>query len=128
MTAMEPVARHVTEFLRLLDAKDDLGLLDLMTEDAQVVDEITRRWYRGKREIEPALREVFSRLADVHSSAMDVRSVRWVDTEVETFLLHQTYELDGVTYEVTSPTCLVWRRTPAGWRLAVSESIPTLVT
>jgi ketosteroid isomerase-like protein len=128
MTAIEPVAWHGAEYLRMLDAKDDTGILALMTEDAQVVDEITRRWHRGRHEIGLALREIFSRLSDVHSTAEDMHSVRWGDLEVETFLLHQAYELDGTTYSVVSPTCLLWRRTADGWRLALMESIPTTVT
>jgi ketosteroid isomerase-like protein len=128
MTAIAPVTWHGAEYLRLLDAKDEPGILALMTEDAQIVDEITRRWYRGKHEIGLALREIFSRLSDVHSTAEDMHSVRWGDTEVETFLLHQAYDLDGATCSVISPTCLLWRRTTEGWKLALMESIPTTVT
>lgn len=43
MTAIAPVTWHGAEYLRLLDAKDEPGILALMTEDAQIVDEITRR-------------------------------------------------------------------------------------
>ena len=127
MTAITPVAWHGGEYLRMLDAKDDTGIVALLTEDAQFVDEITRRWHRGRHEIGVAMRETFSRLSDVHSTAEDMHVTRWGDTEVETFLLHQAYELDGVTYSVISPTCLLWRRTPEGWRLALMESIPTTV-
>ncbi len=128
MTAIAPVAGHGAEYLRMLDAKDEPGILALMTDDAQVVDEITRRWYRGKHQIGLALREIFSRLADIHSTAEDMHSARWGDVEVETFLLHQVYDLDGATCSVVSPTCLLWRRTTEGWKLALIESIPTTVT
>ena len=128
MTTIAPVAWHGADYLRMLDAKDDTGITALLTEDAQIVDEITRRWHRGRHEIGLALREVFSRLSDVQSTAEDMHSVRWGDVEVETFLLHQAYELDGATCSVVSPTCLVWRRTAEGWRLALMESIPTTVT
>lgn len=50
MAAIAPVAWHGAEYMRMLDATDDTGILALMTEDTQVVDEITRRWYRGKHE------------------------------------------------------------------------------
>jgi len=50
MAAIAPVAWHGAEYMRMLDARDDTGILALMTEDTQVVDEITRRWYRGKHE------------------------------------------------------------------------------
>ncbi len=125
MTSIAPVPTHGAEYLRLLDSKDDAGLINLMTEDAQVVDEITRRWHRGRHEIGAALRMIFSSVSDVHSTAEDVNVTRWADTEVETFILHQVYELDGATVRVISPTCLIWRRTPAGWKLALMQSVPT---
>lgn len=125
MTTIAPVPTHGAEYLRLLDAKDDAGLVALMTDDAQVVDEITRRWHRGRHEIGAALRMIFSRVSDVQSTAEDVHVTRWADVEVETFILHQVYELDGVTTRVVSPTCLIWRRTPAGWKLALMQSVPT---
>ena len=128
MISIAPVAGHGAEYLRMLDAKDEPGILALMADDAQIVDEITRRWYRGKHQIGLALREIFSRLADIQSRAEDMHSVRWDDVEVETFLLHQVYDLDGATCSVVSPTCLLWRRTPEGWKLALMESIPTTVT
>jgi len=125
MTSIAPVPTHGAEDLRLLDSKDDVGLLNLMTDDAQVVDEITRRWHRGRHDIGAALRMIFSRVSDVQSTAEDIHVTRWADVEVETFILHQVYELDGVTTRVVSPTCLIWRRTPVGWRLALMQSIPT---
>lgn len=125
MTPIAPVATHGAEYLRMLDAKDDAGLLDLMTEDAQVVDEITRHWHRGRHEIGAALRMIFSQLSDIQSSAEDVHVTRWADVEVETFILHQAYDQDGAPCRVVSPTCLIWRRTSAGWKLALMQSIPT---
>lgn len=125
MPAIAPVATHGAEYLRMLDTKDDVGILDLLTEDAQVVDEITRRWHRGRHEIGAALRMIFSRVSDVHSTVDDIHVTRWADVEIETFVLHQVYELDGATCRVVSPTCLIWRRTPAGWKLALMQSVPT---
>lgn len=125
MPSIGHVPTHGAEYLRLLDAKDDVGIVDLLTEDAQVVDEITRRWHRGRHEIGAALRMIFSRVSDIKSTAEDIYVTRWADVEVETFILRQVYDLDGVTTRVVSPTCLIWRRTPAGWKLALMQSIPT---
>jgi len=125
MPSIGHVPTHGAEYLRLLDAKDDVGIVDLLTEDAQVVDEITRRWHRGRHEIGAALRMIFSRVSDIKSTAEDIYVTRWADVEVETFILRQVYDLDGVTTRVVSPTCLIWRRTPAGWRLALMQSVPT---
>ncbi len=125
MTSITPVATHGAEYLRMLDAKDEAAIRDLLTDDAQLVDEITRRWVRGPSAIGVALRTIFSRVSDVHSTAEDVHVTRWGDVEIETFVLGQVYDLDGVTTRVVSPTTLVWRRTPAGWKLALIQSLPT---
>ncbi len=125
---MTSPSRPVTmgaEYLRLLDAKDEVAIHDLLAEDAQLVDEITRKWIRGRDAIGVVLRELFTRVSDIHSAAEDVHVRRWADVEVETFVLRQVYDLDGTTCWVVSPTTLVWRRTGHQWRLAVIESIPT---
>jgi ketosteroid isomerase-like protein len=124
MTSITPVAMHGAEYLRMLDAKDEVGIRALLTTTLHV-DEITRQWRRGPSAIGAELRALFSRVSDVQSTATDVHVVRWGDVEVETFELHQVYELDGVTTRVVSPTTLIWRRTPDGWRLALIQSIPT---
>jgi ketosteroid isomerase-like protein len=113
------------EYLRLLDAKDEAGIFSLLADDAQVVDELTRRWVRGRHAIGAALRELFTRVTDLQSTAEDVHVVRWGDIEVETFTLRQVYDLDDVTCWVVSPTTLVWRRIDHAWRLALLSSIPT---
>ncbi len=125
MARTDPAATRVAEYLRMLDAKDEVGIRAMLADDAQLVDEVTRRWVRGPDMIGAALRSIFSRLADVQSSAEDIHVMRWIDVEIETFVLHQVYELDGATTRVVAPTTLIWHRTPGGWRLALIQSIPT---
>ena len=114
------------EFLRLIDAKDETGIAHLLAEDAQLVDETTRRWIRGREAIGAALREQLSRIADIQSTAREVHVERWGDVEVETFILHQVYDLDDAPCYEVSPTTLIWRRIDRSWRLAVIDAIPTI--
>ncbi len=125
MTTPTLQATMGAEYLRLLDAKDESGIYGLLAEDAQVVDEITRRWVRGRDEIGVALRNLFTRVSDIHSVAEDVHVERWGDAEVETFILRQVYDLDGATCWVVAPTTIIWRRSDHHWRLALLQSIPT---
>lgn len=123
MVRIAPVATHGAEYLRMLDAKAEPSITALLTDDAQFVDELTGGWVRGRQAVGAALRSIFSRVSDVHSTARDMQADRWGDVEVETFVLSQVYDLDGRTMHVESPTTLVWTRTPAGWRLAVIQSV-----
>ncbi len=113
------------EYLRLLDAKDEAAIHRLLAEDAQLVDEATRMWVRGRDAIGAALREQFTRVADVHSTAEDVHVERWGDVELETFTLRQVYDLDDAPCYAVAPTTLVWRRIDHEWRLAIVDSVPT---
>ena len=99
-----------TEYLRLLEAKDEVGIFDLLADDAQIVDELTRRWVRGRHPIGVALREFFTRVTDVQATAEDVHVMRWGDTQVETFTLHLVYDLDEASCWSASPTTLIWHR------------------
>jgi ketosteroid isomerase-like protein len=114
-----------TEYLRLLEAKDETGIFDLLAEDAQIVDELTRRWVRGRHPIGAAMRELFTRVTDIHSTAEDVHVMRWGDVQVETFTLHQVYDLDESSVWAVSPTTLVWHRVDHAWKLALMASIAT---
>lgn len=113
------------EFLRLLDAKDESGIVQLLADDAQLVDETTRRWIRGRDAIGAALRIQLSHMADIHSTAEEVHVERWGDVLVETFVLRQVCDLDEAPCYEVSPTTLVWRRIDRAWRLAVIDAIPT---
>jgi hypothetical protein len=120
-----PLTRGV-EFLRMLDAKDEPAIEGILAEDAQLVDEITRKWTRGRAEISRILRDQLTHRTDVHSSVEDVHVQRWGDVEVETFVLRQVYDLDDDPCWVVSPTILVWRRIAGEWKLEVIQSIPTI--
>lgn len=119
-----PLTRGV-EFLRMLDAKDEPAIEAVLAEDAQLVDEATRRWLRGRAAIGVALRDQFTHLADIHSAVEDVHVERWGDVEVETFVLRQVYDLDDDPVWLVSPTTLVWRRIDGAWRLELIHSVPT---
>lgn len=114
------------QFLRLIDAKDETSIAQLLAEDAQLVDETTRQWVRGREAIGAALRDQLSRIADIQSTAGDVHVERWGDVEVETFILHQVYDLDDAPCYEVSPTTLIWRRIDRTWKLAVIDTVPTL--
>jgi ketosteroid isomerase-like protein len=114
-----------TEYLRLLEAKDEAGIFDLLADDAQVVDELTRRWVRDRHQIGAALREFFTRVTDIQATAEDVHVMRLGDIQVETFTLHQVYDLDEASCWVVSPTTLIWHRVDHAWKLSLISSIPT---
>ncbi len=110
--------------LRLLDAMELESLSAMLTEDAQSVDEITRRWTRGREAIDAYLEQLRDTVSDVHSQARDLRTVSWTDTGIVTFVLEQTYMLKGAQQTLTAPTSIVFRRIGEDWKIALIHTVP----
>ena len=120
----DSAARRTSEFFRLLDAKDEAGLRAQWVDDPQATDEITRGWLRGRIPLEDYFQDNFPHLSDIHSSidGLDVRT--WGDVEVQTYVLRQTYVLDGTRVQIVAPTTMIWRRVAGSWKVALFHSIP----
>jgi hypothetical protein len=110
--------------LRLLDAMELESLSAMLTEEAQSVDEITRRWTRGREAIDAYLEQLRDTVSDVHSRARDLRAVSWTDTGIVTFVLEQTYMLKGAQQTLTAPTSIVFRRIGDDWKVALIHTVP----
>ena len=109
---------------RALDTKDEVALLQLVDDDVQATDELMCGWVRGRHALEATLLQLFPRVADVHSTIVD-HTLRVYDRlEIETFMLRQSYLLDGIEQVIEAPTTIVWHPTPAGWRVALLHSVP----
>jgi ketosteroid isomerase-like protein len=115
------------EVRRLFDNFDRLDF-DAVTAtfatDVQGVDELSRRWMRGKGELTSYLEQMRPLLSNIKSSLSDVRAVTWGDAGVVTCWLEQTYNLEGRTDSISAPTTFVFRREGEQWRVALIHSIP----
>lgn len=116
--------RTARELLSALDIMDVERLLQLMAEDAQGVDEISRRWMRGRDEIEAYLRQVAAAITDIRTEIRDVDEREWGDTGVLTCWFEQDYTLEGVRQHISAPTTMVFRREGGAWKVALLHSIP----
>ena len=68
--------QEVHRLFELLDSMDIRGLSAMLTDDAQGIDEISRRWMRGKAalddyfaQLEGAVSEPKSQVSDLHAVA-----------------------------------------------------------
>jgi ketosteroid isomerase-like protein len=112
------------ELFQALDARDAERLVENMDADAQSVDENSRRWLRGRDELEGYLRQMFGMVTDVHTTLREVTEHIWDDTGVLTCWLEQRYTLDGNEQQVSAPTTIIFRRTADAWKLALFHSVP----
>jgi ketosteroid isomerase-like protein len=118
------LAGVASEFIAALDSLDVDGMMAQVAEGAQGVDELSRRWIRGRAEIDSYLRGLVSSVGDLHTELADVTENVWGETGVLTCWLDQRYTLDGQAQHVSAPTTIVFRREGGGWKLALFHSVP----
>lgn len=114
----------VRELFDALDRKDVQAITRNVADDAQGVDEISRRWMRGRAELETYISGLASMVDDVRSELNDVRESTVGDTGVVTCWLEQDYTLDGERHHVSAPTSVVFRRGGDGWEIVLFHSVP----
>ena len=119
-----PLEEVTGELMSALDAKDVDRIDRLATDDAQGVDELSRRWLRGRHELDAYLRQMMGAVADIRTELRDVEERVWGDAGVLTCWIDQDYTYDGKAQHVSAPTTIVLRREGGEWKVALFHSIP----
>jgi ketosteroid isomerase-like protein len=114
---------RTTEWFRLVDAKDETGLRAMLANDAQGVDEVTRRWVRDPAAIERYFHDLLPAISDMHSTVTDLESRSWGDLTVETSMVHQTAVFGGKSVDLDAPTTTIWRRQGDVWKLVLIHTV-----
>jgi ketosteroid isomerase-like protein len=114
----------VTDFFAALDSLDVGKMVEGITDDAQGVDEISRRWIRGKEDLSAYMRQLAGSVSGLRTEIGDVHSGIQGDVGVVTCWLDQTYMLEGQEQRVSAPTTIVFRREGDDWKLSLFHSVP----
>jgi ketosteroid isomerase-like protein len=114
----------VTDFLATLDSLNVDAMLQRLTDDAQGVDEISRRWIRGRADFSAYIRQLASSVSSVRTKATDVSESIFGDVGVVTCWLDQTYTLEGQEQSISAPTTIVFRNEDGDWKLSLFHSVP----
>ena len=120
----QELEQEARRLLDRLDAMDTEALGASFTDDAQGIDELTHGWRRGREAINAYLSELVGTVSDVRSRISDLHVTSWGDAGVVTFVLEQTYQMNGETQNLSAPTSLVFRRQDDGWKVALIHSAP----
>jgi ketosteroid isomerase-like protein len=118
------LTRAVEEFFSAFDRLDVSALSAMFTEDSQGVDELTRKWMRGKDAVEAYFREFGPALSDIRSQFSDVHEVNWGQTGVVTCWIEQDYKYQGTPIHFSGPGTVVLRNEGNAWRVALVHAVP----
>jgi uncharacterized protein (TIGR02246 family) len=113
-----------SDLLTALDAMDVDRLVESFTEEGQGVDELSRRWLRGRSEVDSYLRQLMGAVSGLRTELRDAEERVWGDVGILTCWLEQDYTLEGEAQHVSAPTTIVFRREGDNWKLALFHSIP----
>ena len=114
----------VSRLLEHLDAMELEALGGMVDDEVQGVDEIARRWMRGRPAIEGYFSQLQDTVSDVRSRMSDVQEDAWGDAGLVTFILDQTYTLDGQQQTISAPTSIVFRRRGSDWKIVLIHTVP----
>jgi ketosteroid isomerase-like protein len=112
------------DLMAALDSKDVDRIVESIGEDAQGVDEISRRWLRGGGELDSYLRQMVGAVSDVRSELRDAHERVWGDVGLLTCWLDQDYTFEGNAQHISAPTTIVFRREGGDWKVALFHSVP----
>jgi ketosteroid isomerase-like protein len=118
---LETVVRGVFEGV---DRKDFDAVLSVTDEDVQGVDEILRRWVRGRDAVDKQWREGLMLVEDIRTELRDASERVYGDVGVFTCWLEQDYMHDGEPQHVSGPATIVFRRRDDRWKIVLFHSIP----
>lgn len=107
-----------------LDSKDVDRIVGLVGQDAQGVDEISRRWLRGEGELDSYLRQMLGAVSGLRSELQDAQERVWGDVGVLTCWLDQDYTFEGNAQHISAPTTIVLRQEGGEWKVVLFHSIP----
>jgi hypothetical protein len=121
MAELESIVRRMFDGL----AKSDTEMLVAdIADDAQGVDEISRRWMRDPSEARNYARQLTQMTSDVYTEVNDVSETVWGDAGVLTCWIEQDYTLEGERRHISAPTTIVFRRDGGDWKMALFHSVP----
>ena len=109
---------------RAIDTQDAAAIAELLTDDAAMVDELSKGWVRGKARIRDFVGATFAAVDSISSALSDVVIRDSRDHATATFTLTQSYVLNGRQAAIVAPTSVMLERSGGSWLISVMHSVP----
>jgi ketosteroid isomerase-like protein len=114
----------VRELFDAVDRLDFVRALATLADDVQSVNEMSRRWLRGKDAKAASYEQIDGEMSDGRSELSDLHTRVWGDTALVTLWLEQDYTHNGTTQHVSAPSSFLLRRDGDAWKIVLIHSIP----
>jgi ketosteroid isomerase-like protein len=118
-----PLETVVRQMFTAFDSKNFRDAMRMFADDAQAVDEMTRKWIRGHKGIADYLAQLEPVIDDIRTEVEDVHEKVWDAVGLVTCWIEQDYTLEGKAQHVSSPTTVLLRRESSAWRIALVHAV-----
>jgi ketosteroid isomerase-like protein len=100
------------------------ALSSLFTDDAQGVDELSRKWMRGRQQMNAYFNQFGPMLSDIRSDLSDFHEMISGDLGVATLWAEQDYKVNGDPVHFSGPITMVFKREGGTWKATVVHAVP----
>jgi ketosteroid isomerase-like protein len=93
-------------------------------DDIQGVDEVSRKWLRGRDAADEHWRQGLMAVDDIRTELRDFSEMTFGEAGLVTYWMEQDYTLDGNAVHVSGPATAVFRRRGDEWKAVLFHSVP----
>lgn len=122
--ATSPQEQLVNDVFATLDRLQPEAFFEFFSDDVTIVDEISRKWLRGKEEAVATWTPIIAGMQSCKSVISDFHVDVAGDISIVTCMLDQTYVYDGQTTAITAPTTCLVRMDDGALKLILVHTIP----
>ena len=120
---------EATEVARTLIAKFDAldfeGITAMGADDMQGVDEISRKWIRGKDNLSVYFGQLKEMgVSDVHSELSDLSEITLGEGAIVTGMMNQQYRAGGEQVKIVAPLTIGLRKQAGAWKVVLVNAVP----
>src|SRR5947209_4015434 len=104
------------DFFSAFERGDVEALVAGISDDAEGVDEVSRRWLRGREEMSNYIRQLVTMATGVKTAVSDGHESIDGDRGLLTCWMEQDYTFEGTAQHISAPTTVVFRRVGDDWK------------
>jgi ketosteroid isomerase-like protein len=120
--ATSPQEQFVLDLFKSLDRLEPF--FDFLTDDVIIVDEISKKWMRGKAAAIETWTPILAAMESCKSTMSDIHVDMAGDLSIVTGMLDQTYVFDGQQATITAPTTFILRKEQGALKAYLLHTVP----
>lgn len=116
---------EVQKLFDRFDRQEFDQLQEMFADDVQGVDEISRKWLRGKAATDGYFTTLAEAgVADIRSKVGDFDTRQWDDIALVTCTAEQSYTMGGDEVTIHAPVSVLFRRNRGHWQIQLIHAVP----